>query len=77
MSFSVGNLRNPVSLEPSDFFEVFTLRGDDRIDGSLDEVVVTMESTPQLQEVDVSPESHLNSDITSYLITVLPSSPGD
>ena len=78
VSFSLGHIMNPISLQQTSTFKIYTAQADGIyfLDGRTEGVTIQMETTRELTSVDVSPLSFLNSDPnTSISVTMVASSP--
>ena len=76
VSFSVGNIRSPVSLQTSSSFAIKTQSVDDYdIDIITSGITVTMASVTDVTSVEILPESLVNGATTNLEVKIVPSSP--
>ena len=75
VSFSITQVRNPVSMEPTSSFTISILTGDDYdIDKTSSGVTVTMTSVNEISSVAISPNSLVNAATTNLEISITASS---
>lgn len=76
VSFSITQVRNPVSLQPTSSFSIRTRTQDDYdIDVVTSGVLVTMAAVNSLTSVEITPESLVNGATTTLEIKIVASSP--
>jgi hypothetical protein len=76
VAFSVGNIRNPVSLEQTSSFTIKTLTDDDfNIDQVTSGVTLTMTSVNDINTIEITPESLVNGATTTIEFNIVASSP--
>jgi hypothetical protein len=76
VSFRLGGVRNPVSLQVTSSFTIETLTSDDfNIDSINSGVTTTMTIVNQMSSVQILPESLVNSDVNNIRFKIVASSP--
>lgn len=76
VSFSIGSVTNPVSLQPSSTFSISTqTSANDYIDVVTSGVTVTMTSVNEITSASLSPASLINGAVTNIEFSIVASSP--
>lgn len=71
IQFSISNIVNPVSLQPTSSFQIYTMTSSNSVvDGAFVNLNLQMQSVDPLSSIAILPSSLINDAITTYLFSL-------